>query len=34
VATDTASGQSRTYVNPVGRDFQTIADTGTFDACP
>jgi plastocyanin len=32
--TDTTTNQSRTYVNPQGVPFQTIADTTTFGACP
>ena len=32
--TDTATNQSKTYSNPQGTPFQTIADTITFAACP
>ena len=32
--TDTSTGIPRTYVNPQGKQFQPIQDTGAFDACP
>jgi hypothetical protein len=32
--TDTATNQSKTYSNPQGTPFQTIADTTSFAACP
>ena len=32
--TDTASGQTRTYTNPLGSPFQPIQDTSAFATCP
>lgn len=32
--TDTATGEERRYVNPQGRAFRPIQDTGAFAACP
>ena len=32
--TDTVTGRSQTYVNPLGTPFAPIQDTGTFDVCP
>jgi hypothetical protein len=32
--TDTATNKSKTYSNPQGTPFQTVADTTTFAACP
>lgn len=32
--TDTASGQQRTYENPLGEPFQPILDTSAFETCP
>jgi hypothetical protein len=31
--TDLTTGQEKTYVNPLGRPFQPIQDTGAFDIC-
>lgn len=31
--TDLTTGQEKTYVNPLGRPFQPIQDTGAFDTC-
>jgi CSLREA domain-containing protein len=32
--TDTRTGQTRTYNNPLNRVFRTITDTGAFATCP
>ena len=32
--TDTVSGESQQYLNPLGRPFSPIRDLGRFDACP
>ncbi len=32
--TDTASGQVKTYFNPLGTPFQPITDLGAFATCP
>jgi hypothetical protein len=32
--TDTVSGESQQYLNPLGRPFPPIRDLGRFDACP
>ena len=32
--TDTVSGQTREYENPLGRDFPPILDTDSFQTCP
>ena len=31
---DTRTGQSKSYSNSMGSQFQPIADTGTFETCP
>jgi hypothetical protein len=31
--TDTVTGQAKTYVNPLGTDYRTIADTGALAVC-
>lgn len=32
--TDTSTGASKTYANPVGRTFVTVTDTNAFATCP
>ncbi len=32
--TDTQTGESQQYTNPLGAPFQPIQDTGAFDTCP
>ena len=34
VVTDTATGATRTYVNPQGTAFKPIQDTSAFETCP
>lgn len=31
---DTLSGRVRTIANPAGHQFETVADTETFETCP
>ena len=32
--TDTVSGQSQVYTNPLGRAAPAVLDTGAFATCP
>jgi hypothetical protein len=34
LVTDTETGQSKLYINPLNRTYQAIADTDAFDRCP
>jgi len=32
--TDSATGEVKTYANPLGHLFQPVADTNAFATCP